>query len=91
MGQERGQLLVLVAVAVHERDAALIGGELSSEAPAAKRGPDRGRGRKAWRLDDGTLRPVVSATFGLSDLAAAFGAGRDRRGPGKVVISVATG
>ena len=52
--------------------------------------PDGGQLRElASLIDDRTLRPVVSATFGLSDLAAAFGAGRDRRGPGKVVISVA--
>ena len=51
--------------------------------------PDGGQLRElASRLDDRTLHAVVSATFGLSDLAAAFGAGRDRRGPGKVVISV---
>ena len=52
--------------------------------------PDGGQLRElASRIDDRTLHPVVSATFGLSDLAAAFGTGRDRRGPGKVVISVA--
>ena len=52
--------------------------------------PNGGQLRElASRIDDRTLHPVVSATFGLSDLAAAFSAGRDRRGPGKVVISVA--
>ena len=52
--------------------------------------PDGGQLRElASLIDDRTLRPVVSATFGLSDLAAAFGARRDRRGPGKVVIRVA--
>lgn len=45
-------------------------------------------GELARLADDGRLRPVVSATFGLTELAEAFRAQRSRTRPGKVVIEV---
>ncbi len=51
--------------------------------------PDGAQLTELARLaDDGRLRPVVSATFGLADLAEAFRAQRSRTRPGKVVIEV---
>jgi NADPH:quinone reductase-like Zn-dependent oxidoreductase len=51
--------------------------------------PDGTQLRELARLiDDGQLRPVVSAVFDLSELPEAFLAKRDDRPPGKVVISV---
>jgi len=51
--------------------------------------PDGGQSRElAALVDKQQLRPVVSAVFGLADLAAAFVAPRAGRGPGKAVISV---
>jgi NADPH:quinone reductase-like Zn-dependent oxidoreductase len=45
----------------------------------------------AGLIDTGRLRPVVSTVFELNDLAAAFGAQRGSRPPGKVIINVARG
>jgi NADPH:quinone reductase-like Zn-dependent oxidoreductase len=51
--------------------------------------PDGAQLRELARLaDDGRLRPVVSAVFGLTELAEAFRAQRSRTKPGKVVIEV---
>jgi NADPH:quinone reductase-like Zn-dependent oxidoreductase len=45
-------------------------------------------GELARLADDGLLRPVVSAVFGLSEIAEAFRAQRSRHRPGKVLIEV---
>jgi NADPH:quinone reductase-like Zn-dependent oxidoreductase len=51
--------------------------------------PDGPQLRELARLaDDGLLRPVVSAVFGLSEIAEAFRAQRSRHRPGKVLIEV---
>jgi len=39
-------------------------------------------------IETGQLRPVVAATFALSQLAEAFGAQRARTRPGKIVVAV---
>jgi NADPH:quinone reductase-like Zn-dependent oxidoreductase len=51
--------------------------------------PDGGQLRElAALIGSQQLRPVVSVTFGLADLPAAFRDQRTRRPPGKVVVSV---
>ena len=40
-------------------------------------------------IDIGRLRPIVSAVLPLAEGAAAYGAGGNGRGPGKVVLLVA--
>src|SRR5215472_13070012 len=79
-----------VLVAIAEQPPEGSGGRHTQGAYFVVR-PDAGQLRTlAFLIDKQQLRPVVSAVFELSALPAAFRAQRARRGPGKVVVSVAS-
>jgi NADPH:quinone reductase-like Zn-dependent oxidoreductase len=53
--------------------------------------PDHGElAQIAARVDAGSLRPVVAATYPLAEGAAAFASGNGPRPPGKIILIVRT-
>jgi len=80
-----------ILVAIAEQPPERGGGRLGARGAYFVVRPDAGQLRKlAVLIDKQQLRPVVSAVFDLGALREAFHAQRARRGPGKVVVSVAS-